>query len=426
MKIAGQLTKQQMALLPVSALEQVMSPLESGQRKTLICGGAVRNLLMNIPLSDVDIATVFTPQEVGTRLANAGIKTFPTGLDHGTVTAVVKGIGFEITTLRSDVQTDGRHAVVEFGTDWVADAQRRDFTFNALYCDLEGNYYDPLNGLDDLTHRTIRFIGDAEARIEEDYLRILRFFRFFSWYGEGRPDAQGLKAVSRAKAGLGQLSVERVWSELKKILAGPNLTRTLLWMKTTGVFGEVLPEAGQWGLEIIHGRISVECDYRFEADPLSRLVCLFSPHMGHAAGLSMRLKLSKREAHRLKAWELAELPGPEEALPSILQRAYCADIEGMVEKIEWEMARIAAFDQSPTKTRKALKRLDKQRSALKAWKKPQFSVNGQDLMARGVGAGPELGQALKRLERIWVEGNFLLSRDQLLEKLDRQAPDQQS
>lgn len=181
-----------------------------------VVGGAVRNSLLGTKVSDVDLATTHLPQDTMRLVKDAGFKPVPTGIEHGTVTVVVQGRPFEVTTLRTDIETNGRHAKVVFGTDWQKDAERRDFTINALYAKADGTIVDHVGGLADIETRTLRFIGDAEARIREDYLRILRFFRFFAWYGSGRPEADGLRASARLKDGLNQLSAERVWVELSR------------------------------------------------------------------------------------------------------------------------------------------------------------------------------------------------------------------
>ncbi|RVC41275.1 CCA tRNA nucleotidyltransferase, partial [Mesorhizobium sp. M4B.F.Ca.ET.088.02.2.1] len=220
----------------------------------------------------------------------AGFKTVPTGIEHGTVTAIAGGKTYEVTTLRADIETDGRRAKVSFGRDWKLDAERRDFTINALYAEADGNVVDLVGGIADIAARRLRFIGDAEARIREDYLRILRFFRFFAWYGDGRPDAEGLKACARLKDGLGQLSAERIWSELKKLLSAPDPSRALLWMRQAGVLTSVLPESEKWGIDAIHGLIRTEKDLGWAADPLLRLEAMVPPDAARMKTLAERLK----------------------------------------------------------------------------------------------------------------------------------------
>ena len=202
-------------------LRKVFAAFAAANVEARVVGGAVRNALIDRPVSDVDIATTAEPEDVIRLARKAGLGAYPTGIDHGTITVVADGVSFEVTTLRRDVETDGRHAVVAFTTSWEEDAKRRDFTINALYCGEDGTIYDPIGGLDDLRKRRVRFIGDAEARIREDYLRILRFFRFSADYGNGQLDPAGLAAVTALKDGLSRLAAERIRSEILKLLAAP-------------------------------------------------------------------------------------------------------------------------------------------------------------------------------------------------------------
>ena len=209
-------------------LQRLLAVLAADGEAARVVGGAVRNTLLGQEVSDIDIATTCLPEETLRRATDAGFKVAPTGIDHGTITVIADGRPFEVTTLRADVETDGRHAEVAYGRDWQVDANRRDFTINALYVEAVGTIVDLVGGLADIESRTLRFIGDPEQRIREDYLRILRFFRFFAWYGKGRPESEGLKACARLKDGLTRLSSERIWSELKKLLAAPDPSRALL------------------------------------------------------------------------------------------------------------------------------------------------------------------------------------------------------
>jgi len=221
--------------LEQQGLQSLLEVLNEGGEEARIAGGAVRNTLLGEAVTDVDIATTTVPEETIRRAKRAGFKVVPTGYEHGTVTVIANGKPYEVTTLRADVETFGRRARVVFGRDWKADAERRDFTINALYAEADGGVVDFVNGLADLETRRLRFIGEPEQRIREDYLRILRFFRFFAWYGSGRPDAEGLKACARLKDQLSSLSAERIWMELKKLLSAPDPSRALLWMRQTGV-----------------------------------------------------------------------------------------------------------------------------------------------------------------------------------------------
>src|SRR5690606_23717065 len=263
--------------LKAKPLQALFKALNRDGGEARVVGGAVRNTLLGSKVSDVDLATTHLPQETVRLAKEAGFKPVPTGIEHGTITVVVQGHPFEVTTLRQDVETDGRHAKVAFGTDWKADAERRDFTINALYMTADGTIIDDVGGLADIESRTLRFIGDAEQRIREDYLRILRFFRFFAWYGSGRPEADGLRASERLKDGLAQLSAERVWAELKKLLSAPDPSRALLWMRQGGVLNLILPESEKWGIDAIHGLVRTEADLGWQADPLLRLASIVPP-----------------------------------------------------------------------------------------------------------------------------------------------------
>ncbi len=259
-------------------LQTLLAALSTDGEEARIVGGAVRNTLLGQTVTDIDIATTTEPGETVRRARSAGFRTAPTGIDHGTVTVIADGRAWEVTTLRADVETDGRHASVTFGRDWRNDAERRDFTINALYARADGEIVDLVGGLPDLENRTLRFIGDADTRITEDYLRILRFFRFFAWYGRGRPDAAGLKACARHRDGLERLSAERVWAELKKLLSAPDPSRALLWMRQTGVLTKILPESEKWGIDTIGPLIEAEQTLGWQPDPLLRLAAIIPPY----------------------------------------------------------------------------------------------------------------------------------------------------
>jgi tRNA nucleotidyltransferase/poly(A) polymerase len=299
--------------LEAPEVRAVFAALGGEERATRVVGGAVRNALLGQPVTDIDFATILVPAEVTARAEAAGLKTVPTGIDHGTVTLVVGGRPFEVTTLRADVETFGRRAVVRFTGDWAEDAKRRDFTINALYCDADGTIFDPLGAYADIASRRVRFIGSADERIREDYLRILRFFRFFAWYGVGRPDAAGLKAAARHKAGLALLSAERLWAELKKLLAAPDPSRALLWMRTTDILQRVLPES--WGIDAIHRLVAAEAAEGRAPDPLLRLEAIMPPHRARIDSLAGRLRLSRAEEARLLEWATDRLPPRQAALP---------------------------------------------------------------------------------------------------------------
>lgn len=375
-----------------------------------VAGGAVRNALMGMPASDVDLCTTLIPQDVVKRLEAAGHKAVPTGIDHGTVTAVVDGAAFEVTTLRKDIETDGRHAVVEFGTDWVADANRRDLTMNGLYCDRDGKVYDYIDGYKDILSKDVRFIGDAATRIKEDSLRILRFFRFFAWYGGGRPDAAGLKACAAGRELLAGLSVERIWMELKKMLAAPDPSRAILWMRTTGILGAVLPETHKWGTDAMPGLLRLEQEENWQPDALFRLMGMVRPDVETMKGLSKRLAFSNKETERMVAWANNPAPKADTSISDFEKLLYKSGSQGLMDSMKLEAVHLQGRDDAANADA-MLKLIDFAQN----WQRPTFPLQGQDLIAAGMKPGPEMGQRLKALEEAWIESRFKLGRDALLE-----------
>ncbi len=394
-------------LLKEPRVAALFAALDGESRTTRIVGGAVRDALLGRAVADADLATVFAPAEVIARVEAAGMKTVPTGIEHGTVTVIVEGKPFEVTTLRRDVETDGRHAVVRFTTNWKEDAERRDFTMNALYCDVAGEVLDPLGGIEDLEAGRVRFVGKAEDRIREDYLRILRFFRFFAWYGRGRPDPEALKASAKLKSGLATLSAERVWAELKRLLRAADPARALLWMRTTEILQKVLPES--WGIDAIHRVVEAEREEGWAPDPLFRLEAIMPPHRARIDALAERLRLSRAEAVRLHAW--ADAPEPDVSMPEtrFVQVLYRAGVGGVRDRLRHALAR--ELDKQNLEAVEGLRRLA---AFAENWEPPVFPVSGKDLVAAGLEPGPPVGKRLKELEARWVESGFSLSRDQLL------------
>lgn len=397
-------------------LQRLLAALNTDGEEARIAGGAVRNALLGEAVADVDIATTTLPEETARRAEAAGFKTVPTGIEHGTVTVIAAGKGYEVTTLRADVETDGRRAKVVFGRDWKADAERRDFTINALYAEADGTVVDFVGGQADLESRTLRFIGDAETRIREDYLRILRFFRFFAWYGTGRPDAEGLKACARLKDGLERLSAERVWAELKKLLAAPDPSRALLWMRQAGVLTKALPESEKWGIDAIHGLVAAERDLGWAADALLRLEAIVPPDAERMTALAERLKLSNAEAERLTAWAAAPKLEPMATESELARKIYRSGRQPIVDRLRLSLASArsrAANDNDALVEAGGYSRLLKFAGK---WTAPKFPLKGADLQAIGISTGPEMGKLLKRLEEEWVEADFRLNRDALLER----------
>lgn len=390
------------------SLQALLALLNQDDGQARVAGGAVRNALLGQAISDVDIATTLVPRDVMLRLKGAGHKAVPTGIEHGTVTAVVAGDAFEVTTLRQDVETDGRHAKVLYGTDWEADARRRDLTMNALYLEADGTVVDPLGGLPDVMAQNVRFIDDAETRIKEDYLRILRFFRFFAWYGKFRPDADGLKACARLKEGLDGLSAERVWHELSKLLAAPDPSRALLWMRQTGVLGRILPESEKWGIDAVPNLIACEQANLWPPEALLRLMAIIPPMTERIEVLSKRLKLPNKVRDRLLAWAETEMPDPMLKQPAFQRWAYWHNQTAVEDRLRLGIA-VADDNQ---------KKFARQLNWLKRWEKPKYPLKGGDLIASGMTPGPEVSATLKQLEQVWVDSDFTLGRDELLQRLD--------
>lgn len=382
------------AWLTEPALQRLFAVLAAAGGEGRVAGGAVRNALLGEKVTEVDVATTLSPEQVTEACSAAGMGVHPTGIDHGTVTVVVDRHPFEVTTLRHDVETDGRRAKVKFTDDWQADAQRRDFTMNALFCDARGTIYDFVNGLPDIEGRRVIFVGDPAQRIAEDYLRILRFFRFHARYGHGAPDAAGLAACTRLNAGLDGLSAERIRQEMFKLMAAPGAVSTLRLMADKGVLLHLLPYAEEWRV--------LE---RLPSDPLLRLSVLARDPLA----MPERWRLSNHEARRLE--DIASLMPPTPALRPKEQRAvlYQQGAEAWRDLVHIAWARSdAPLDDAGW--RDLLELPDR-------WPIPRLPVAGRDLLAAGMSPGPEIGVMLTRLEDWWVASDFQPTRDELLKRL---------
>jgi poly(A) polymerase len=399
------------------SLQSLLALLSSDGEEARIVGGAVRNTLLGEAVSDIDIATTCTPQITLERAETAGLKAIPTGIDHGTITLVSDGRPYEVTSLRADVTTNGRHAEVAFGRDWLVDAQRRDFSINALYADADGDILDLVGGIADIESRTLRFIGDPEQRIREDYLRILRFFRFFAWYGKGRPESEGLKACARLKDGLAQLSAERIWSELKKLLSAPDPSRALLWMRQSGVLTVILPESEKWGIDSIHGLVNTEQDLRWDADPLLRLAGIIPPDAERIALMAARLRLSNSERERLEHWANSLLPSVDISETGFAKKLYRSNVQGVADRLR--LAIVSARTQAVNDNRAMFRagQLSKLLGYITSYVKPKFPLSGGDIISNSGLEGPAIGQIQRKLEEEWVDSGFALGRDALLARI---------
>ena len=386
------------AWLEATSLQRVFDALErNGEAR--VAGGAVRDGLLGHPVADVDIATTLAPQDAVEALAECGIKTIPTGLDHGTVTAVAGGGNdvYQVTTLRVDVETDGRRAKVAFTDDWAADASRRDFTMNALYCDRTGALFDPLGGYADLAARTVRFVGDATQRIEEDYLRILRFFRFNAVFGSDDMDDAGLRACVDLKSGLDTLSRERIHQELFKLLPAPGAVATVRVMADHGVLGHILPAAFDFGR---FTRIcAIEEAVRRPADAVLRLAALGLQASSGVGILRDALKLTNDQTDRLGAMVAERISFDpallQDARREALYRLGAAAFEDAV-LFDWSASDATADDTEWA----ALLGLPQ------TWTAPKFPLSGADLRALGVDQGPRMGAILDEVEAWWIAQGF--------------------
>jgi poly(A) polymerase len=352
--------------------------------------------LLGEPIGDIDLATTAVPEEVIRRAAAAGFKPVPTGIEHGTVTVVIEGRPFEVTTLRVDVETFGRHANVRFGRDWKSDAERRDFTMNALSVTTDGTVHDYVGGLTDLQARRVRFIGEARKRIAEDYLRILRFFRFHAAYGAGALDAAGLAACIAERAGLEQLSRERVRMELLKLLLAGRATPALAIMAESGLL--VLVLGGVPDLAGFENMAKVEAAANVQADPVQRLGALGARIPEDADRLRQRLRLANVEHERLQTmseawWRIS--PADDKGTRALLYRLGPERFADSA-LIAWARSLATAHDPAW----RALVALPER------WGVPVFPLKAADFVKRGVAPGPSLGAALHQAEEAWIAADF--------------------
>jgi len=376
-------------------------------------GGCVRNAVMGAPVRDIDVATTLTPPQVIAALEAAGLKAVPTGIEHGTVTAVAQGKPFEITTLRRDVETDGRRAVVAFTTDWAEDAARRDFRLNALYADMSGRIYDPTGeGLADARAGRVVFVGDPAMRIAEDALRIPRYFRFLAWYGRGEPDTAALAACREHRALVKGLSAERIGHELMTLLGAPDPRDAMRLMVEAGVLAHLVPEVVD--LARFESLVRIETEILFSEDPLLRLAALLPDSSSAGLATAGRLRLSNAERDRL----MVALSGPSEDQPRVVSWMSPRETRRAV---YWMGA--AAFCD---RVLLAWARSDRPAAAVqwrallaiaRTWTRPTLPLTGAEVMAAGVPEGPLVGAVLREVEAWWIDNDFLNDKLSLVECL---------
>ena len=390
MKPAGRIDVQ--AWMNDAPTQRLFASLAAAGIVARFVGGCVRNAVLERAIDDIDLAVDKPPEIVVRALEAAKIKAIPTGIKHGTVTAIADHRTFELTTLRRDVETDGRRAVVAFTDDWLADAERRDFTFNALYADPDGTLYDPFDGRADLANGKVRFIGDADTRIAEDRLRVLRFFRFHAWYGKSPFDGPSLEACRRNSGALGALSGERVAKELFKLLRAPAAADAIEAMFDAGALSRWLPEyAGSKRLRALIEREE-------EPDALRRLAAVLPANVD-ATAIGKRLKLSTQEALRLGVMLEA---GP----------AVGANPRAEIYRLGTTLFVDRLLLSAPDNWRAALK-------LAREWTPPELPVSGADALKLGLKPGPKVGELLEAVEGWWIAGDFAADRAACLAELER-------
>jgi poly(A) polymerase len=384
--------------LTAGPLPRLLEVLDRDGEEARVVGGAVRNALLGMPIAEIDLATTAVPEEVVRRVEAAGFKPVPTGIEHGTVTVVIDKHPFEVTTLRRDVETFGRHARVAFGRDWRADAERRDFTMNALSAGRDGTIYDYVGGLDDLAHRRVRFIGDPKKRIAEDYLRILRFFRFDAAYGTSdHPYAEGIAACTAGRDGLDQLSRERVRMELMKLMVAPHAMPSLISMADAGLLLRVLGGVAYFGA--YENMAKAETAMELAADPVRRLGALAVAIPEDAERLWEKLRLFNSEHERLATmghgWRRIAPAMGGQAARALLYRLGPERFTDRV-LLAWARSDAGAHDRD-WRTLAGLPQ---------RWTAPVFPIRAADLMARGLDKGPALGAAMRAAEEAWMAADF--------------------
>ncbi len=397
--------------MTASSTRAVIQALEAGGGPgcARFVGGCVRNALIGRPVDDIDIATTLTPDQATAALEAAGIRVAPTGVEHGTVTAIAEHQPFEITTLRRDVSTDGRRAVVAFTADWTEDARRRDFRLNTLYADPDGRLYDPTGfGIEDARSGRIIFVGDPLARVREDYLRILRFFRFYAWFGQGEPDVAALAACRALKGMLAGRSAERTQKELLKLLAADDPVPSLRLMAASGVLEAILPFVKD--LTRLERLVEVERQVLLENDPELRLSAMLPQNRATAELASERLRLSKAQRERLIAAvgtdpRVVSWMSPREVRRSV----YRLGLQTLFDRIKLAWAGTDQPGAAP-QWRELL-------TLAEGWTPPALPVTGADVIAAGAAEGPQVGQVLAEVEGWWIDEDFPSDRSAAMDRL---------
>lgn len=399
-----------------ATLQEVLETLNSDGAVTRVVGGAVRNTLLGVAVNDVDLATTLRPEHVIDRSRARGYSVFETGIDHGTVTIVAGHHGartsLEVTTLRSDVETHGRRATVVFSDDWAGDAARRDFTVNAIYCDADGTLHDPVDGIRDIASRTIRFVGDPTARIAEDYLRILRFFRFTAQYADGQAEASGLKASIEGQGGIAKLSAERIRQEMLKLLPAPGAVPVFEAMAASGILHRVC--GGHFSLKAFTALAAIELEQSLQPDVLLRLAALMLCEGVTALDIQNRLRLSGKEVKllaSLEAMPLIDAPALDVPDRKVLLYRLGGDVFNRAVLLSWARSGASGQDSEWCDLHTLPAR----------WTAPVFPLAGRDVIGHGIAPGPEVGRILEEIEQYWVDGGFTEDRTGLLARIGHQS-----
>ena len=395
--------------LKAAETRAVMAALDAARPgASRFVGGCVRNALIAKAVDDIDIATQMTPDQVTAAAHKVGLGAAPTGIEHGTITVIANHRPFEVTTLRRDVTTDGRRASVAFTESWDEDSQRRDFRLNALYADAAGEVFDPTGGgVEDARAGRIIFVGDAETRIREDYLRILRFFRFNAWYGKGAPDAAGLAACAAHKPGLDALSVERIWKETKKLLAAPDPRAALAAMEASGVRARALPEFER--MERLTALVTIEAELLIASEARTRIAAALGDQT-QARALARRMKASNEEREHL----VAALGDKPRIVSYLSMRETRRALYRLGVQTFCDRAKLAWAEEGIGKSAAQWRAL---LEMAKTWTRPIMPLTGEDVLAAGVPGGPKIGAVLREVESWWIDSDFPDDKLSMVERL---------